>query len=165
MTCKIGAIPFKFTDKGLSILFVTSQTRERWIFPKGNLKKNESKKKACKREAFEEAGVKGKVLKDLPITVVIGKSRKKKIEQELVTYFPLLVHKNENVWPEIKDRERLWVPLEEAKSIVEDDDFLQLLDWFHDIAPWVVKAIKAKKNKRKNRGSSLKTANATAPAK
>jgi len=165
MTCKIGAIPFKITDKGLSILFVTSQTRGRWILPKGNLKKNESKKKACKREAFEEAGVKGKVLKDFPMTVVIGKSQKKKIEQELVTYFPLLVHKNENVWPEIKDRKRLWVPLEEAKSIVEDDDFLQLLDWFHDIAPWVVKAIKAKKNKRKNQGSSLKTANAIAPAK
>jgi 8-oxo-dGTP pyrophosphatase MutT (NUDIX family) len=145
MANKIGAIPFKITDDGLYILFVTSQTRKRWIFPKGNLKAKESRKKACKREAFEEAGVKGRVLKDFPITVVIGKSEKNKIDLELVTYFPLYIHKKEKNWPEAKERDRIWVSLKEAKSLLDDEDFFQLLEWFEEISPWVIKSAKAKK--------------------
>jgi len=145
MANKIGAIPFKITDDGLYILFVTSQTRKRWIFPKGNLKAKESRKKACKREAFEEAGVKGRVLKDFPITVVIGKSEKNKIDLELVTYFPLYIHKKEKNWPEAKERDRIWVSLKEAKSLLDDEDFFQLLEWFEEISPWVIESAKAKK--------------------
>ena len=145
MAHKIGAIPFKITDDGLYILFVTSQTRKRWIFPKGNLKAKESRKKACKREAFEEAGVKGRVLKDFPITVVIGKSEKNKIDLELVTYFPLYIHEKEKNWPEAKERDRIWVSLKEAKSLLDDEDFFQLLEWFEEISPWVIESAKAKK--------------------
>jgi len=145
MANKIGAIPFKITDDGLYILFVTSKTRKRWIFPKGNLKAKESRKKACKREAFEEAGVKGRVLKDFPITVVIGKSEKNKIDLELVTYFPLYIHKKEKIWPEAKERDRIWFSLKEAKSLLDDEDFFQLLEWFEEISPWVIESAKAKK--------------------
>ena len=145
MAHKIGAIPFKITDDGLSILFVTSQTRKRWIFPKGNLKAKESRKKACKREAFEEAGVKGKVLKKFPVTTVIGKSQNNKIDHQLVTYFPLHVLEEAVTWPEAKERDRIWVPLDEAKSLLDDEDYLQLLEWFMDISPWVIEAAKAKK--------------------
>jgi len=148
MAHKIGAIPFKITDDGLSILFVTSLTRKRWIFPKGNLKAKESRKKACKREAFEEAGVKGIVLKDFPITVVIGKSKKNKIDLELVTYFPLYVHKKEKNWPEAKERDRIWVSLKEAKSLLDDEDFFQLLEWFEEISPWVIESAQAKTKER-----------------
>ena len=148
MVNKIGAIPFKITDDGLSILFVTSLTRKRWIFPKGNLKAKESRKNACKREAFEEAGVKGKVLKKFPVTTVIGKSQNNKIDHQLVTYFPLHVHEEAVTWPEVNERKRLWVSPEKAKSILDDDDLMKLVEWFNDISPWVIEAAKAKTKER-----------------
>ena len=74
MQHKIGVIPFDVNNNRLAIMFVTSQKRGRWILPKGNLKDNETHKQGCKREAFEEAGIKGKLLKDYPITAVISKT-------------------------------------------------------------------------------------------
>ena len=148
MAHKIGAIPFKITDDGLSILFVTSLTRKRWIFPKGNLKAKESRKKACKREAFEEAGVKGKVLKKFPVTTVIGKSQNNKIDHQLVTYFPLHVHEEAVTWPEVNERKRLWVSLEKATTILDDDDLMKLVEWFKDISPWVIESAQAKTKER-----------------
>ena len=58
MDHKIGVIPFDISGDNVAVMFVTSQRRGRWILPKGNLKSGESQKKGCKREAFEEAGVK-----------------------------------------------------------------------------------------------------------
>ena len=55
MDHKIGVIPFDISGDNIAIMFVTSQRRGRWILPKGNLKPDESHKKGCKREAFEEA--------------------------------------------------------------------------------------------------------------
>ena len=74
MQHKIGVIPFDLDEDRIAIMFVTSQRRGRWILPKGNLLSGETHKKGCKREAFEEAGLKGKIITDLPITTVIGKS-------------------------------------------------------------------------------------------
>ena len=54
---KIGAIPFNITENQCLLMLITSRTRERLIFPKGNKDKKESRKKTCKREAFEEAGI------------------------------------------------------------------------------------------------------------
>ena len=54
---KIGAIPFNITENQCRLMLITSRTRERLIFPKGNKDKKESRKKTCKREAFEEAGI------------------------------------------------------------------------------------------------------------
>ena len=71
MDYKIGVIPFDVSDDRIAVMFVTSQKRGRWILPKGDLKSGETHKQGCKREAFEEAGVKGKILSDFPMTVVI----------------------------------------------------------------------------------------------
>ena len=62
MTHRVGAIPFDIREDRMAILFVTSQRRGRWILPKGLIKPKESYKQCCKREAFEEAGIRGKFL-------------------------------------------------------------------------------------------------------
>ena len=53
---RVGIIPFETKKKAIAILFVTSQTRGRWILPKGLAKKNETHADTCRREGFEEAG-------------------------------------------------------------------------------------------------------------
>ena len=91
MEHKIGAIPFDIKNDRIALLFVTSQGRGRWIFPKGKLEKGESHKQGCKREAFEEAGVKGFVIDDAPLTNLITKSTKDRTTDVAVTYYPLYV--------------------------------------------------------------------------
>ena len=61
MLKKVGVIPFKISDGKSAILLVTSIRTGRWVLPKGNLKTKESHKKGCLREAFEEAGIEGKI--------------------------------------------------------------------------------------------------------
>ena len=149
MIHKIGAIPFAVRDDRIAILFVTSQRRGRWILPKGNLLSQESHKRGCQREAFEEAGVKGKVLKHLPLTVVIGKSADERLDKVAVTYYPLLVTNQADDWPEAEKRQRHWALLEDAIRVTDREDFHTLIHQFEAIKPWVLETTKHKISKRK----------------
>jgi ADP-ribose pyrophosphatase YjhB (NUDIX family) len=147
MNHKIGVIPFDISGDRMAVMFVTSQKRGRWILPKGDLKINETHKQGCKREAFEEAGVRGKLLTDFPMTVVIGKSNGHKVENVIVTYYPLLVTTQTDKWPEDAKRERHWSLLDKAHKVTERADYLQLIKQFDAIAPWILETAKHKKAK------------------
>ena len=60
---KIGAIPFNIRGKQIAILFITSQTHGRWVFPKGTLEKGENHEAGVKREAYEEAFAKIQIVR------------------------------------------------------------------------------------------------------
>ena len=56
-----GALPYRFTpDAALDLLVTTRQSRQ-WIIPKGWPIKGLRPAKSAAREAFEEAGVRGRV--------------------------------------------------------------------------------------------------------
>ena len=57
-----GAIIFSGEGATRRILLVTSKDKEKWIFPKGSVKKKETPEQAAEREAKEESGVEGKVV-------------------------------------------------------------------------------------------------------
>ncbi|MDB4106509.1 NUDIX hydrolase [Alphaproteobacteria bacterium] len=145
MQHKIGVIPFDINNNRLAIMFVTSQKRGRWILPKGNLKDNETHKQGCKREAFEEAGIKGKLLKDYPITAVISKTTSEGLQNVAVTYYPLLVSEQFEDWPEKATRERHWSLLQDAHYVTDNDDFSDLLKKFKAMTPWLLEAADHKK--------------------
>ena len=147
MDYKIGVIPFDVSDDRVAVMFVTSQKRGRWILPKGDLKSGETHKQGCKREAFEEAGVKGKILSDFPMTVVIGKSDGLSIKNVPVTYYPLLVTEQFDEWPEQSKRERHWSLLNKAQKVTERDDYQGLIMQFMAITPWILEIAKHKKEK------------------
>ena len=149
MQHKIGVIPFDLDEDRIAIMFVTSQRRGRWILPKGNLLSGETHKKGCKREAFEEAGLKGKIITDLPITTVIGKSDGDHITSTAVTYYPMLVTEQFDDWPERKKRERHWALLKDAHRVTDREDFRKLISQFEAIAPCVLDIAKHKKAKLK----------------
>ena len=57
-----GALPYRFTPHAaLEILLVTTRQTRRWIIPKGWPIKGLRPAKSAAREAFEEAGVRGKI--------------------------------------------------------------------------------------------------------
>ncbi len=144
MIHKIGAIPFAVKDDRIAVLFITSQQRGRWILPKGNLKTKESHKKGCKREAFEEAGVKGKILKHFPLTMLISKLIDRQMDKVAVTYYPLLVTKQYDDWPEASIRQRHWSLLEDATRVTDREDYLNVIRQFEAIKPWVLETSKHK---------------------
>ena len=145
MDHKIGVIPFAISGDRVAIMFVTSQRRGRWILPKGNLKPDESHKKGCKREAFEEAGVKGRIMSELPMTHVVTKSSDGKLSQVAVTYYPMLVSNQVDEWPEQTKRERHWALLEDAERVTDREDFQQIVKQFAAIKPLILETAKRKK--------------------
>ncbi|MEP6828306.1 MAG: NUDIX domain-containing protein, partial [Aestuariivirga sp.] len=58
---QIAALPYRKHGKGVDVLLITSRETKRWIIPKGWRMKGKKDWNAAAREAFEEAGVEGKV--------------------------------------------------------------------------------------------------------
>lgn len=139
---RVGIIPFDIQDDAVAVLFVTSQTRGRWILPKGRVKAQETFVEAGHREGFEEAGVKGIVLEDFPMTVVIGKQSPSGVQKVPVTYYPFLVQEQVDDWPERKRRQRHWTLIEKASKVAFREDYLGLIRQFQDLRSWITEAAK-----------------------
>ena len=126
---QVAALPLRLAKDGaLEILLVTSRDTGRWIIPKGWTSKRIKDCKAAAREAREEAGVKGKILRD-----AIGTYRY--IKRELgagalieVQVFLLKVSKRCKRWPEKRERRRAWFDLEAAAIKVSDPELSTLID-------------------------------------
>ncbi len=145
----MGVIPFDIEGDRIAIMFVTSQGRGRWILPKGDLKPGESHKKGCKREAFEEAGIEGSLLRKVPMTMIITKSNAGTTRAIAVTYYPMLVNKQFESWPESSKRQRHWATLEDAQKVTDREDFLKVIKQFNDLKPLILKIAKQKREKQK----------------
>jgi 8-oxo-dGTP pyrophosphatase MutT (NUDIX family) len=121
-------LPLRLARNGaIEILLVTSRDTGRWIIPKGWTSKRLKDCKAAAREARQEAGVKGKILRE-----AIGTYRY--IKQELgngalveVRVFLLKVSKRCKRWPEKRERRRAWFDIEDATSRVSDPELSILI--------------------------------------
>ena len=134
---RVGIIPFDTQDDAFALLFITSQTRGRWILPKGRAKANETHSETCHREGFEEAGVRGIVLENYPFTVLITKQVERGVEQVPVTYYPYLVREQADKWPEHDQRQRHWALIEDASKVAYRDDILTVIRQFELFSPWI----------------------------
>ncbi|MGI9426065.1 MAG: NUDIX hydrolase [Hyphomicrobiaceae bacterium] len=143
---RVGIIPFDMKGEAVALLFVTSQTRGRWILPKGQPKPGETQAEACHREGFEEAGIRGIVLEEYPSTVLIGKKTGIGVEQVPVTYFPYLVQEQFDDWPEMEKRQRHWALVEDAPKVTDRADYLALVQHFQALRPWITEAAKVHKS-------------------
>jgi 8-oxo-dGTP pyrophosphatase MutT (NUDIX family) len=142
---RIGIIPFDIRDDSVAILFVTSQTRGRWILPKGTQKPNESHADTCHREAFEEAGVRGIIIENFPVTVTITKQTSHGKDLVPVTYYPFLVTEQTDEWPEMAKRQRHWALIEDSSHVAYREDYLFLINQFDKLKPWIKEAAKVHK--------------------
>ena len=126
-------MPYRFTSMAaLEILIVTTRQSRRWIVPKGWPIKRLTPSKSAAREAFEEAGVRGKIG-----ARAIGVFRYKKTAGENgadpdyeVTIFPLLVRRQSATWPEYGQRVVQWVDPEKAMSLIRDPELRAIVEKF-----------------------------------
>jgi 8-oxo-dGTP pyrophosphatase MutT (NUDIX family) len=116
----------------LEILVVTTRQSRRWIVPKGWPIKRLTPSKSAAREAFEEAGVRGKIG-----ARAIGSFRYKKAADETgaeadceVKIFPLLVRRQSATWPESAQRVAQWVDPEKAISLIREPELKSMVAKF-----------------------------------
>jgi 8-oxo-dGTP pyrophosphatase MutT (NUDIX family) len=128
-----AALPYRFTSSAaLEILLVTTRRSRRWIIPKGWPIKGLKPPKSAAREAFEEAGVRGKVgMKS------VGAFNYDKLLAENgipvnceVRVFPLLVKRQSEVWPEFDQRLVQWVEPNRAVALIKEPELKKLVAAF-----------------------------------
>ena len=128
-----GALPYRLThDAALEILLVTTRQSKRWIIPKGWPIKGLRPAKSAAREAYEEAGVRGRVGAKSIGFFAYGKSLDGngiQVNCE-VRVFPLLVKRQSETWPDIEQRVVQWVAPEKALMLIKDPELKALVAAF-----------------------------------
>lgn len=123
-----AALPYRRErDGGLCVFLVTTRESRRWVIPKGwpirGLKPHDS----AAREAYEEAGLEGRVRKKAVGTFTY----EKRLDQGLVLcevdVFPLEVTRRTKRYPERGQREGRWMEPAEAADLVQEPELAEIL--------------------------------------
>ena len=119
---QVAALPYRFLDDAggaIEVLLVTSFRSRRWIIPKGDVDGAMAPQAAAEKEAFEEAGVRGRIGQSAIGSFCYDKERNGQTREMLVDVYPLEVSEELVEWEEMKDRERRWLPIAAAAAQVE----------------------------------------------
>ena len=112
----------------LEILLITSLNSKRWILPKGWPEAELSPADNAAREAFEEAGVTGKVGPQPVGTYHYLKEKKDGTGVPCsVDVYALAVTKQLDDWPEKNVRDLAWMPVEQAVAQISEPGVRQIL--------------------------------------
>ena len=124
-----GAVPLRFGARDqLEVLLLTSRGSGRWVIPKGWPMRNRTPAGTARREAYEEAGVKGRLLSRKPIGSYRYFKREENLRGEiLVRVFVLAVEEQKKNWPEMGERRVRWFTLRQAAALVKERDLAKLL--------------------------------------
>jgi 8-oxo-dGTP pyrophosphatase MutT (NUDIX family) len=128
-----GVLPYRFTeDAALEILVVTTRRTRRWIVPKGWPIRGLRPAESAAREAFEEAGIRGKIG-----TNPLGVFTYDKPPDEAgvratceVKVYPLLVKRQNEVWPESEQRMTQWVWPSKAVALIKEPGLRKIVASF-----------------------------------
>ena len=115
---QVAAVPLRANARGdLEVLLVTTRGSGRWTVPKGWPMRGLSDHDAAAREAFEEAGVTGRVSPQ-PIGSFDYTKRNAAGERFTVTLYRLDVEREVRRFRERGQRKRRWVSPAEAATLV-----------------------------------------------
>lgn len=106
------------------VCLVTSSTGRRWVIPKGKIDPGHTAGEAALIEAWEEAGLTG-VLQPDPI----GSYQYEKLGRAYhVLVYWMSISNESSDWPEKLVRQRRWVSVEEAITLIEEPGVRDLLE-------------------------------------
>ena len=124
-----AALPYRVDGGGgLEILLITSRETQRWVIPKGWPMKSRSPRRAAEREALEEAGVRGEIMR-AAVGAYSYVKRGPAGQNWLcrVDVYPLKVRKEKPSWREHRQRVRRWFSPQAAADAVEEPDLKALI--------------------------------------
>ncbi|MBD0370204.1 MAG: NUDIX hydrolase [Pyrinomonadaceae bacterium] len=118
-----GVIPYRLTNEVLEIMLITSSRRARWIIPKGIVDAGSTPEESALKEAYEEAGIKGEAF-----TQELGEYEYEKWGGVCkVKVYLMRVESVLERWPESGARDRRWMTVEEAASMVKEAKLKELI--------------------------------------
>lgn len=124
---QFGALPVRLRGGRPVVMLVTSRDTGRWVIPKGWPMPGRSRQQAAATEAFEEAGLRGRI---------IGRSiggysywKQYRNRRMLCTVDVFLMRVDEELarWPEKRQRLRHWFTPEEAATLVEEQVLAEII--------------------------------------
>ncbi len=128
---QFGALCWRVQKDQLQIALVTSRRTKRWVIPKGWPVDGATPSEAAAREAWEEAGLEGRV-----DDVCLGIYSYQKVlgsDGELpcvVAVFPMKVKKRHRTWPEAEERRRKWVTAKKAVTLIDSPELRRIIKDF-----------------------------------
>jgi 8-oxo-dGTP pyrophosphatase MutT (NUDIX family) len=126
-----GALPWRVKRskkaQKAEVLLVTGRRSGRWSIPKGWPIDGKSLAESAAQEAFEEAGIKGKVSPE-PIGTFrrVKKNFLGSVEVDIHVH-AMAVKRELDKWPERRERTRKWFHFEEAAELVESEELRVLI--------------------------------------
>jgi 8-oxo-dGTP pyrophosphatase MutT (NUDIX family) len=124
-----GAIAYRVHGGRLEVLLMTSRDSGRWIIPKGNIALGATPAMAAAREAYEEAGVRGRIDSPIPLgfynyfkKLASGEARPAAVEVYLLRTEARL-----KKWPEKGERKLSWMSPARAAVLIEEPGAVPLL--------------------------------------
>jgi 8-oxo-dGTP pyrophosphatase MutT (NUDIX family) len=129
MTRQIAALPLYFAPAGgIEVFLVTSRGSGRWIIPKGNPIKGLSPMDVAAQEAFEEAGLVGRVSPRCIGSFEFERLRRDTGKTWLIDVYPLFVEKQMRKWDEKSQRTVLRCDVASALSLVCTRSLAQIIE-------------------------------------
>lgn len=128
---QFGAVCYRIRKGKPQVLLITSRGTGRWVIPKGWPLPGETPADTAAIEAWEEAGVQGRV-HNLCVGIY---SYAKTVDRRqtlpcVVAVYGLLVKRLASSFPEQGQRKRKWVGLKRASQMVDEPELSQLLQRF-----------------------------------
>ncbi|MBF0163691.1 MAG: NUDIX hydrolase [Magnetococcales bacterium] len=129
-----AVIPVRGEGEALRVLLISSRSRSRWIIPKGIVEPNLTPADSAAKEAFEEAGIRGRVHPE-----PIGEYDYPKWGGTCVAeVYVMRVDEVLDRWLE-SFRERVWLTLEEAIGRIQEEKLQEIMrgvpDFLSETAP------------------------------
>jgi 8-oxo-dGTP pyrophosphatase MutT (NUDIX family) len=118
-----GVIPYRRKNGTLEVLLVTTIRKRNWIIPKGFIEYHLSPFQSAKKEAFEEAGVRGS-----NTTRILGSFKARKNGSELLTkVYSMRVTAVYKDYPEKNLRKRKWLSATDAAKKVNIPEVAKMI--------------------------------------
>lgn len=128
---QFGALCYRMKGGDPQVLMITSRRTGRWIIPKGWPMEGKTPGESALREAWEEAGVRGKVTG--PCLALFSYSKGIGAVDKLpcvVMVYPVKVNALTEDFPEAGQRKRRWMSPKKAAKLVDEPELAHLLKTF-----------------------------------
>lgn len=125
---QVAALCWRRHKNTLQFVLITSRDTGRWVIPKGWPVPGLAPSAAAANEAWEEAGVLGRI-SDQPLGDYLYLKMTSPVLSVrcAVTVFPLQVAELKRNFPEAKERRRRWFAADKAARLVDEPDLMSLL--------------------------------------